>query len=210
MSWENLRTNFTDRAWEGYQKYNMISNGDGTVSFVDMTTYTQNENSFYSALDANRTNEAINAIMAALENGTDLYEVFQEFFANQQTLFAEDADYTLRGFSQYITDLEADADADIAALINGYNTEITQFEATQEALFNQWFEYIKGELSDDVAGHLMDICMELDSRLSNLEYMCIQNDFFAPILADEEAVTPTLLVDDVGNAIIADWKYKEV
>ena len=40
-----------------------------------MTQYTVYDESFFGAYDANRINTAVNAIMAALENGTDLYEV---------------------------------------------------------------------------------------------------------------------------------------
>ena len=49
--------------------------------------------------------------------------------------------------------------------------------------------------------------IELDERLSQLEYMTLQNDFTVPISIDNSGTT--LLVDDLGNAIVADWKYKE-
>ena len=45
--------------------------------------------------------------------------------------------------------------------------------------------------------------------MSMLEYMAIQNDFSAPILAMDSGDTPLLLVDDLDFAIMADWKYKE-
>ena len=48
---------------------------------------------------------------------------------------------------------------------------------------------------------------ELDQRLSGLEYMTIHNDFTAPIAI--EGAGTILLTDDLGNAIVADWKYKE-
>ena len=210
MSWTPLKENYTDAVWSGLRKYNLIENSDDTISLQDVTVYSQKENSFYGALDANRTNAAINIIMAMLENGTDLYTNFQQYFALQQTLFGNSANQKLSGFDPYIDELESTADTKVDNLLNGYTTQISQFEATQEALFNQWFNYIKGELSDDVAGNLMNICTELDSRLSLVEHMTIQNDFSAPLLADDTAVTPTLLVDDLGNAIVADWKYKEV
>ena len=210
MSWTPLKENYTDAVWSGLRKYSLIENSDDTISLQDVTVYSQKENSFYGALDANRTNAAINIIMAMLENGTDLYTNFQQYFALQQTLFGNSANQKLSGFDTYIDELESTADTKVDSLLNGYTTQISQFEATQEALFNQWFNYIKGELSDDVAGNLMNICTELDSRLSLVEHMTIQNDFSAPLLADDTAVTPTLLVDDLGNAIVADWKYKEV
>lgn len=63
MSWEDLRTNYTDAVWSGLKKYIQISNSDGTVSFQDVTAYTQQENSFFGANDANQMNAAINELM---------------------------------------------------------------------------------------------------------------------------------------------------
>lgn len=64
MSWNNLPTDYTDAQYTGLRKYQVIDNGDGTKSFYDVTEYTQEENSFFSASDANSMNGAINDIMA--------------------------------------------------------------------------------------------------------------------------------------------------
>ena len=63
MTWTDLPTNYTDAEYTGLRKYEMINNGDGTVSFRDVTEYTQEENSFFGADDANAMNNAINNIM---------------------------------------------------------------------------------------------------------------------------------------------------
>ena len=93
MSFELLRTDYEDAAFEGLRKYSIVENEDGTKSFVDVTQYTQREKAFFGANDANRINTAVNAIMASLEEGTDLYEVFSQFFEDQKKLFqaAEEA-----------------------------------------------------------------------------------------------------------------------
>lgn len=57
-----LRTDYKDSVFEGLRKYRKIDNGDGTVSFVDVTDYTVKEESFFGAEDANAINEAINAL----------------------------------------------------------------------------------------------------------------------------------------------------
>lgn len=210
MSWTPLREDFTDAVWSGLKKYNLIENSDDTISLQDVTIYSQKENSFFGSYEANRIDQAINIIMAMVENGTDLYTDFQDYFELQETLFTGSADLKLTAFDNYIDNLKDTADAEVTTMFANYRLEINQFEATQEALFTQWFDYIKGELDEDVAGNLMNICIELDERLSNIEHMNIQNDYYAPILANDTAQTPTLLVDDLGNAILADWKYKEV
>ena len=63
MAWSMLPTNYTDAVWSGLKRYSMVNNEDGTVSFQDVTVYSNKENSFFGARDANRMNEAF-AVMA--------------------------------------------------------------------------------------------------------------------------------------------------
>ena len=71
MAWERLKTDYKDAVWSGLRKFIPIDNGDGSYSVKDVTQYTVYDESFFGAYDANRINTAVNAIMAALENGTD-------------------------------------------------------------------------------------------------------------------------------------------
>lgn len=50
------------------RKYNMTTNADGTVSFEDMTVYTQ-EGDTFSAKDINATNEAVNECLKSVSDG---------------------------------------------------------------------------------------------------------------------------------------------
>ena len=84
-----LPTDYTDAVWSGLKKYSQIDNSDGTVSFQDVTVYSGKEKSFFGAKDANQMNEALNTIMSMVENGTNLYEAFQTYFATQKTLFEQ-------------------------------------------------------------------------------------------------------------------------
>lgn len=72
MAWESLPTDYTDAVWSGLKKYSQVDNSDGTVSFQDVTIYTNREKSFFGAKDANRMNAALNTVMEAVENGADL------------------------------------------------------------------------------------------------------------------------------------------
>lgn len=209
MAWENLPVNYTDAVWSGLKRYSMVNNEDGTVSFQDVTVYSHKENSFFGAKDANRMNEALNTIMSMLENGTDLYTAFQDYFATQKTLFEDTANATQTGFEEYVADLKIEGDEIIETIKTDYRTEITEFEAAQEQVFNTWFELIKGQLSSDVAGNLQNQITDNVERITLLEYMTLNNDYVAPITTDDGDNT-AILVDDLGNAIIANWKYKEV
>lgn len=196
MAWELLPVDYTDAVWAGMKRYNQINNEDGSVSFQDITSYTGKEKSFFGAKDANRMNEALNTIMSMVENGTDLYTAFQNYFAEQKTLFEQEADSKATEFDNYTDNLEQEYKASMAA-----------FESQQQQIYNAWFQAMKDQLSKDAAGNLQNQCTELDERLTLLEQMTMQNDFSAPLATDDEAIT--LIVDDLDYAILADWKYKE-
>lgn len=196
MAWELLPVDYTDALWAGLKRYNQINNEDGSVSFQDITSYTGKEKSFFGAKDANRMNEALNTIMSMVENGTDLYTAFQNYFAEQKTLFEQEADSKATEFDNYTDNLEQEYKASMAA-----------FESQQQQIYNAWFQAMKDQLSKDAAGNLQNQCTELDERLTLLEQMTMQNDFSAPLATDDEAIT--LIVDDLDYAILADWKYKE-
>lgn len=196
MAWQLLPVDYTDAVWSGLKRYNQINNEDATVSFQDVTAYTGKEKSFFGALDANRMNEALNTLMSMVENGTDLYGAFQNYFAAQKVLFENKADQTANGFQERTDQYEA-----------GYKIKIETFESTQEQIYLAWFQAMKDQLSQDAAGNLQNQCTELDQRLSLLEYMALQDDFSAPLATDDADIT--LLTDDLDYAIMAEWKYKE-
>lgn len=208
MAWQMLPTDYTDAVWAGLKRYTEITNDDGTVSFQDVTQYSNRDNSFFGAQDANRMNEALNTIMSMVENGTDLYTDFQNYFTTQKAAFKEEADSINADFNAYVEDLEAQGDSIIQTIQTDYKTQIENFEDTQEQVFNTWFEMIKGQLSGDVAGNLQNQITDVTERTVILETMCLTNDFTAPLATDDDELT--VITDDLGNAIMADWKYKEV
>lgn len=218
MAWTLLPTDYTDAVWSGLRKYSQVDNSDGTVSFQDVTVYTNKEKSFFGAKDANRMNEALNYIMSMLENGTDLYEEFQTYFTTQQQIFENSGNKVIENvraltnseydsFTTYVAQLKANGDSSLEAIEQTYEEHMTTYESEQKALFDAWFAAIKGQLSEDVVGSLQNQLTEVDERLAALEHMTLQNEFIAPLAIDNEG---TLLVDDLGYAIVADWKYKEV
>ena len=54
----SLKTDYKDAMFQGSRKYQMIQNDDGTVSFEDVTEYTQTGDSF-GAKDINETNTEV-------------------------------------------------------------------------------------------------------------------------------------------------------
>ena len=209
MSWVLLPVNYTDAVWSGLKKFVMVNNEDNTVSFQDVTVYSQRENSFFGAQDANRMNEALNTIMSMVESGTDLYAAFQNYFAAQKVLFENEADTKQQGFEDYVDDLETEGNQIIDTLRTDYRADITAFESQQEQVFNAWFEAVRGRLNQDAAGELLNYCEELDARLTELEGM-VQSNHYVAMIADEDTEDEGVLVDDDGYAILGEWIYKEV
>lgn len=68
MAWTDLPTDYQDAIWNGNRKYKMITNSDGTVSFEDVTVYSQKENSFFGADEANAMNAGMNELAKNMES----------------------------------------------------------------------------------------------------------------------------------------------
>ena len=107
-------------------------------------------------------------------------------------------------FNEYLREYSAGLD-DYARQVQ---QDMQQFEAENKAAFEEWFAELQDELSGDVAANLQNQINEANEKLSLLEHMTLQNDFTAPIVTDDSNVT--LITDDLGYAILADWKYEEV
>ena len=174
MAWERLKTDYKDAVWSGLRRFVPIDNGDGTYSAKDVTQYTVYDESFFGSYDANRINTAVNAIMAALESGTNLYEVFTEFFEIQQKEFKKAANIDLDEFAVFLDNLQASANADVTQMKKDYTAEITTFEDNQENLFTQWFDMIKNQLSADAAGKLQ---VEIDGMETHIRNLAVKVHF---------------------------------
>lgn len=143
MAWSLLPTNYTDAVWKGLKKYTKVDNADGTVSFNDVTAYTNKETSFFGAKDANKMNGALNYIMSMLENGTDLYEEFTTYFENQKKQFKMSGDTSYNELKQYFTVLKSNGDASLDTIEKDYKSRMNAYESEQKNAFNTWFGNLK-------------------------------------------------------------------
>ena len=198
MAWELLPVNYTDAVWSGLKRYNEVRNEDGTVSFQDVTTYSNKENSFFGARDANRMNEALNTLMSMVENGTDLYTAFQNYFNTQKELFENEANDTQQNFEKYVEGLKAEGDSTIETIKTDYRAEITAFEKNQEELFNTWFEFIKGQFGEDVAGNLQNQINALDTKTDGFDS---RNTVFSQ---DGKTITETYGVKKITTEFVSE------
>lgn len=156
MAWKLLPINYTDASWEGLKKYKEQINGDGSKSFLDITDYHNKENSFFGAKDANQMNEAINTIMSMLENGTDLYTAFQNYFSEQKSLFENSSNLKSEEFKEYLNNLKT-----------SYNSDLETFKQNQKEIFDNWFSLLKNQLSGDVAANLATQTQENKTKIDS-------------------------------------------
>lgn len=112
IEWTDLPTDYQDAVWNGNRKYKMINNSDDTVSFEDVTEYSQKENSFFGADDANAMNAAMNKLAGGM-NKVDEKVVEAEVYADGAFSSAEEAKVYVSRASQKAT--EADNSARTAA-----------------------------------------------------------------------------------------------
>ena len=152
MAWKLLPTDYTDRTWNGLQRYIEVDNGDGTVSFQDVTAYLSKEKSFFGAYDANRMNEALNIIMSMIENGTNLYEDFLNYFAAQKQLFEDAANADLDSFNAGLDDKQATAQNNVDAFIAYMQSR----EADADLLIAAFQQYVD-DFKADTATVIQDI-----------------------------------------------------
>lgn len=146
----------------------VIENEDNSVSFSDVTNYTVKEGSFFGAKDVNRINIAVNAIMAALENGTDLYAAFTKFFEKQKELFEAESEIKQEDLADYIAELKLYMAARWDELKIEYENNIEDFENAQKNDFLTWFQTIKDQLGNDAAGNLQNQISSINAVLREI------------------------------------------
>ena len=87
------------------------------------------------------------------------------------------------------------------------NKEKSFFGAKDANRMNEALNHLMSMQNEGATGSLQNQITEVDERLAALEHMTLQNLFTVPVAIDSTGTT--LLADDLGNVIVADWKYKE-
>ena len=187
--WELLPTDYEDVKYEGKKRYDISKNSDGSVCIRDITHYINLEKTFFGAEQANRMNQALNKIMNALEvKKIDLYKEFNDYFIKQQKMFAKKAFEILETFKQEMLTIRKDQKRD----------------------FDDWFLNTTKIFRDLPIGNLLEYIEDTRKLLMKLYDICINNDFTAHLLIEDDQDGDIILVDDSRNAILADWKYEEL
>lgn len=94
---------------------------------------------------------------------------------------------------------------DLSSLSAQYEAWIRDATAQGDAEAYALLEEMRDILDGSAAGHLQNEIDDHEDRLSRLEHMLIDNEIECPVTDDDG----TVITDDAGRAICADWKYQK-
>lgn len=143
-----------------------------------------------------RANTALCGYVTGIITQVDTTTLFNQYAAK-----VRDTDNYI---DAYITELNAAGTSLIDEIENDYASDMSDFKLNQQNAFNEWFESIQNVLGEDEAGNLLNLILANTDRIELLEYMVYFNDYLSPIDIEDG-----ILITDDGNAIMANWKYKE-
>lgn len=137
---------------------------------------------------------------------TNLYNQFGQYFKEFKKIYETDMNAWTEGqqaaylawvqatqgdYNKYIGDTENDydewTDAKKAQYDEWYDTHIAQWQLA----FTSWFDNVKGQLTDDVAGHLQEQINEHEGLLNSLAHMLLRNEITVPIQLSNGALLAT-------------------
>lgn len=104
--------------------------------------------------------------------------------------------------NKYISLLKSKGNSDLTDITES----LKEYQRTSQNAFNEWFSNVKNQMDEDVGTKLTADVSELTDSLNLLEYMVMENDYFAPLLDTDG----NIVLDSESNAVVGGWKYQEV
>lgn len=136
---------------------------------------------------------------------TTLFEQFEAYFAEFKEFYeGEFATWSAEqraAYISWITGQEADFTDWSAERIAAFEEWYDEHTTSWQSAFTEWFEHMKGQLSEDAAGHLQNQIDEHEARITNIEKMLMSGMLFAPA----ELSTEELLETSDGEVILFQW-----
>lgn len=176
------------------------------IDSIDTSVFFTQLNAFYNEYVAKFNGNYADFILkmdSAYQNFyTKLNDLYNTSVDKYEVDYADFADKMKTAYSQYLNDLENY----FTTLQNkGYGdmTEIIQrmaeFEVEQEAVWDIWFDSVKGKMEGDVGAKCVLLLENHEARILALEEMLISGEIYAP-LATEDGDVLTTESDDVIEA----------
>ena len=125
-----------------------------------------------------------------------LYRFYDEFVDRSNTSYEE----FVKQMEAYLAKLETSGNNQLLDIVN----QLTAFEKSSEEQFREWFDNVKNQLSEDVAGHLQLQLDNHEERIQRLEQIVESGEMETALATagGEELAT------DAGEVIAAFWRYQ--
>ena len=126
-----------------------------------------------------------------------LYTSFYDEFVDRSNTSYEEF---VKQMEAYLAKLETSGNNQLLDIVN----QLTAFEKSSEEQFREWFDNVKNQLSEDVAGHLQLQLDNHEERIQRLEQIVESGEMETALATagGEELAT------DAGEVIAAFWRYQ--
>ena len=121
----------------------------------------------------------------------DLYNSANDRYETDYAAFTQDM---LDAYNQYLADL---ASYFSTLQTTGYSqmadviSRMADFETTQEAAFDAWWDTVKGKMDGDIGAACVEQLINHEGRITALEDMLISGEVYAPLAAEDGDVLTT-------------------
>lgn len=137
---------------------------------------------------------------------TQLNDLYNSYIEKYDVDYADFTEKMLTAYHQYLSDLGAyfeslqeKAYTDMTDIVK----RLSEFEIEQEALWNAWFDSIKGKMDGDIGAKAILMLEEQERKLNDIEEMLISGEIHAPLSTEDGDV----LITENGDMIEAFWYY---
>lgn len=125
-----------------------------------------------------------------------LNKFYEEFVSKADTSYED----FVEQMKAYLAKLQTSGDNQLLEIVQ----TMTDFEKESEEQFQTWFDNVKGQLSEDVAGHLQNQINEHEKRIARLETIAETGEVETGLVTGGG----NKLVTDSGEPLIGFWRYQ--
>lgn len=158
-------------------------------------------------------------------------QAYQEWKENQQANYENWTEVQKAAYNQFIEDMEGNyndfveqseqaysdfveqSEEDYTDYTEGKKTEFNTWYSTYLSEFQdaieEWFEEIKGQISEDAAVRIQLELNNHENAINNINDMVYHNDFVSTISAENDPDEDALIITNNGELLLMGWSFVE-
>lgn len=174
----------------------------GVIDQIDTTTLFNQFETYFNEFKENN--------QADYESWTDEQkQAWLSWVSGQETDFTDWTEAQKQAWLSWVSGQEADYESWTEAQkqawlswVSGQETDFTDWTDEQKAEYDEWFQNIKDQLGEDMAGNLQNQIDEHEARLNNLEMMLLATGM---LFAANEISTGECLTTNDDYVLLFEW-----